>query len=82
MAPRRLLDEAYGQILLVKVGLVAIMLALAGYNRFVLMPGLERAPDPSIARDGRLYRSIGVECVLGLLVLGCAAVLGITPPIR
>ena len=82
LAPRRLFDEAYGQILLVKVGLVAIMLALGGYNRFILMPRLERTPGASMARDSRLYRSIGVECVLGLLVLGCAAVLGITPPIR
>ena len=70
----------YGDVLLVKSGLVAAMLALAAVNRFVLMARLrdERAEPSRSLR--RILVSIAVEGGLGVLVLGAAAVLGITPP--
>jgi copper resistance protein D len=74
----RFLGTSYGEILLVKLVLVALMLGLASYNRFIAMPRLAKAePRPEFAS---LSRSIGVELALGLLVIGAAALLGITPP--
>ncbi len=77
--PARLADSAYGAVLLAKLGLVTTMLVIAGFNRFVMMPRLARvAPGP--ARWTALGRGVALEYGLGLLVLGAAAVLGITPP--
>lgn len=74
----RLVGSGYGEILLIKLLLVAIMLALAFYNRFIALPRLEMAPQtPDLAG---LSRSIGVELALGVLVIGAAALLGVTPP--
>ncbi len=78
-SPRALLTQPYGQILAGKITIVAAVLMLAGANRFVLMPALARG-----ATDGvrTLARSIGIEGLLALLVLGGAAVLGVLPPLR
>lgn len=66
-----LVDTGYGQALLVKIGLVLLAVAAAGYNRFVLRPAIAAAPtgDPGWLR---LRRSVTVEA--GLLV----AVLAVT----
>lgn len=72
-----LLSTAYGHVLFAKLAVVAVMLILAAFNRFVMMPRLSRAPRrPPIA----LARSVAFECCLGIVVLGVAAVLGITAP--
>ncbi len=76
----RLVDSPYGLVLLAKLGFVTLMLACAGFNRFVMMPRLARAAPGRPARWTALGRSIAVEYGLGLLVLGAVAVLGITPP--
>lgn len=68
----------YGEILLVKLLLVALMLALACYNRFIALPRLGAAKRQPIASG--LAGSIGAELALGILVIGAAALLGITPP--
>lgn len=70
----------YGLVLAVKAALVAAMLALAFFNRFIFMPRLRAASDPSLALVARLRASVGLELALGVLVLGVAAVLGVTPP--
>ena len=71
--------SAYGHVLLVKVSLVAAMLGLAALNRFALLPRLRR--DPSRAAWPRAVRiSVALDLVLAPLVLGAAAVLGVTPP--
>ena len=67
----------YGDVLIAKVALVALMLGFAAYNRLVAMPRL-RGPDATPGRS--LATSIGCEIGLGLSVLLAAAVLGITPP--
>jgi len=67
---------SYGEILLAKILLLLLMLALAGYNRFVAMPGVEK--DRRSCR--RLSISIAAEFALGALIIGAAALLGVTPP--
>jgi len=74
----RLYATGYGDILAIKLLLVALMLGLAFYNRFIALPRLSAAtPEPV---PGSLGASIGVELMLGLLVIGAAALLGVTPP--
>jgi putative copper resistance protein D len=68
---------AYGLVLLVKVLLVAAMLALAYFNRYVAMPRL-RADSARVLVQ--LRTSVGAELVIGVCVLAAAAVLGILPP--
>ncbi len=67
----------YGVVLLLKVLLVAAMLALAYFNRYVAMPRLRAESARELAY---LRLSVGAELALGVLVLAAAAVLGITPP--
>ena len=74
-APARLVGTAYGTVLLAKLALVALMLVSAGFNRFVVMPRLGRVAPTRWATLGLAF-----EIGIGGLVLGAAAVLGITPP--
>jgi len=66
-----LVDTGYGQALLIKLGLVVLAVAAAGYNRFLARPAIAAAPT---AEAGwlRLRRAVTVEA--GLLV----AVLAVT----
>ena len=80
-----LAGSGYGEVLLTKLALVALMLAFAGFNRFVMMPRLARATPDQPAREQSVHwtalgRSIALESGVATLVLGAAAVLGITPP--
>jgi copper resistance protein D len=56
------------------------MLLLAYLNRFVFLPRLRRAVIKGMALIRWLGRSVALELALGVLVLGAAAILGITPP--
>jgi putative copper resistance protein D len=76
----KLFYTEYGNALLTKISVVAAMLALAYFNRFVFMPRLRRASLKGMAQIVWLGRSVTLETALGVLVLGAAAVLGITPP--
>jgi copper resistance protein D len=72
-----LIDTAYGQTLLAKLALVAMMLFLAGINRWRLVP--------LIARDGRgaarsIARHAAIEAGLGLGVIAIVAALGTMRP--
>ena len=78
--PAALVATTYGTVLFVKLGLVAAMLGLAAYNRFVVMPRLRSRLRDEEARPVGLRLSLGLELALGLCVLGAVAVLGITPP--
>ena len=80
-----LVDTAYGWILIAKVAVFALMCGVAGYNRFVLHPRLERAglgldeDDAGAAR--RLQSTVGIELALGVVVLVLVGFLiGTTPP--
>ncbi len=69
----------YGTVLLAKLCAVALMLALAYFNRFIAMPRI-RLSTKGEEQIGGLRASIAVELALGIIVLGVAAILGITAP--
>ena len=70
---------AYGQRLLLKLALVAGLLALAVVNRFVLAPGVA-AGRPAAA--SALRRSLAADVALGLAVLAVTATFPFSPPPR
>lgn len=57
----------YGQLVLVKLGLVLIVLAVAAWNRFRLVPAV-RAVEDRPAATRRLRRTTGVEALLLVVV--------------
>ncbi|MCK0097283.1 CopD family protein [Yoonia sp. F2084L] len=67
-----LIGTRYGQALIVKVLLVGLLLGLAAANKLRFIPAL-RAGDPAAA--GHLSKSISVEWLVILAVLGTTAVL-------
>jgi copper transport protein len=66
------LSSTYGQLVLVKVGLLVAMLVIASFNEWRARNG--SSGTLSVAQGVR------VELALGLIVLGVAAVLSGTPP--
>ncbi|WP_296707461.1 CopD family protein [Rhodoblastus sp.] len=70
----------YGYVLCAKAALVAAMLALACYNRFVALPRLHESHASGAGALAKTRASVGCELALGLFVLGAAALLGVTPP--
>ena len=67
-----LISTGYGQALIIKVLLVGLLLGLAAANKLRFIPAL-RAGDPAAA--GHLSKSISVEWLVILAVLGTTAVL-------
>ena len=65
----------YGHVLIIKIVLVAIMIAIAAVNRLVLVG---RIDQPGIA--ARLARRVLAEQLLGLVILAAASLLGTLPP--
>ncbi|HEY3961367.1 MAG TPA: CopD family protein [Gaiellaceae bacterium] len=63
----------YGQVLLVKSGLVLLALAWGGFHKFVVVPRLER--NPSSGFLSRVGRSLAGEVLVGAAVLLVAAIL-------
>jgi putative copper resistance protein D len=76
----KLLDSDYGDLLLKKVAIVIGMLALGYLNRFVLVPKLRAAAPKDMKQITKLQYCLTFDIVLGALVLGASAVLGITMP--
>ncbi|MGB7918371.1 MAG: CopD family protein [Rhodomicrobium sp.] len=66
----------YGHTLIVKHSLIAVMVVVAGVNRFILLPRLETGR----ARVSDLRWTVGLECVLAALVIAAAITLSQTPP--
>jgi len=79
-----LISSTYGEILLVKLALVASAVALGAHNRFAVMPRLLtsiRAPSQSFDALLRTFgRVLDVETFVLLAVLLAAAALGTTAP--
>ena len=67
-------QSSYGQVLLAKISLFAVMLSLAARNRALAMSG---NPDAAIIA---LRRNVSLEAGVGLLVLALVAILGMLPP--
>lgn len=78
-----LVGTPYGRALLVKLWLVAAVVAVAAVNRRWLIPALAGDGD-RIGRPAmrQLARLVGIEGALGLGILGLVAWLAITPPGR
>jgi putative copper resistance protein D len=76
----KLFDTGYGDVLLTKIGVVAVMLVLASFNRFIALPRLRAAPLKGMIQINKLRISVAAELLLGVVVLFVAAVLGMTPP--
>lgn len=74
-----LVATPYGWRLLVKLGLFAVLLSVAAYNKTVLTPQLTAGRSAGAAR---LRRTIRLEYVLYVLILGAAASLSLTEPPR
>jgi copper resistance protein D len=75
--PYRLLDSAYGRVLLDKVCAAMFVLLIGAYNRYWLMPSISE-----VSGQQSLLRNVGVESMLLIGVLGLAALLANTPPIH
>lgn len=77
-----LAGDAYGQLLIAKLGLFAVMLGLASLNRIRLTPGLKRSIEAGDRQGalGLLRRSLAVEAGCALAILGVVAWLGTLEP--
>ncbi len=64
-------EERYGQVLLVKIGLVCVALAWGAFHHFVARPALERRSS----RTGLLGRTLAGEAAVAMSILLLAAVL-------
>jgi copper transport protein len=74
-----LFTTPYGQVLLVKLSLVALLLALAAYNRYWLTAPVLAGQNWA---ERRLLRSVGAELLLLIGILGVVALWRFTPPPR
>jgi putative copper resistance protein D len=70
-----LLETNYGNLLLAKIGLFAVMVSVATINRLHLRP---RLPNADAIRQ--LARNTWIETGLGLSIIVIVSVLGILPP--
>jgi putative copper resistance protein D len=66
----------YGQLLLLKIAVVALMIAVGGFNRFYVLPRLPA--DPNSLQ--RLRRTIIAESALAASVLLIVGIMGMTAP--
>nr|WP_225443280.1 copper resistance protein CopC [Lolliginicoccus lacisalsi] len=73
------LDTRYGWILLAKVAVVVLVIAVAGYNRWRLLPRIQRR---SSSAPRQLARTLRIEALGLLIVLALTAALVATPPPR
>ncbi|HXN89250.1 MAG TPA: CopD family protein [Methylocella sp.] len=76
----KLFGSAYGDVLLKKLAVVAALLAVAYFNRFIATPRLRAASSKGTRQITWLRYSVAFDVVLGALVLGASAILGITMP--
>jgi putative copper resistance protein D len=77
-----LIETEYGRLLLVKVTLFAVMVGLAGVNRFWIVPELAGPALATVSAIGlrRLRLHILLEQCLGLAIVLIVALLGIIEP--
>lgn len=79
-----LVGTDFGRLLLVKVALVAVIAALAGWNRFRLLPAVlaDGGYAPRAAAADRLRRAVRIEAVLLVGVLGLTGFLVDRTPVE
>ncbi|WP_436699364.1 copper resistance CopC/CopD family protein [Nocardioides sp. BYT-33-1] len=78
----RLVEETYGRLLLVKVALVLVVVAIAAFNRFRLVPRVARdgGHDQRRRATGLVRRTVLAEAALLVAVLGVTGFLTQKPP--
>jgi copper transport protein len=88
---RGLIDTAYGQIILVKVGLATLVIGVAAFSRSLVRRATAAATDDTGADTGSdtgartvrtLRRTVGVELAVTAVILGFTAALVQIPPSR
>ncbi len=77
-----LIATFYGQLLILKIALFAVMLLIAAANRFWLMPrlALRSRSEPQIEVLRRLARNSMIEIVLALMIFAIVGMLGTLHP--
>lgn len=78
-----LLGTSYGQLLLLKIALFAVMIAVASINQGRLLPCLaDLASDANLCLQAvrHLARNASIEASLGIFVLAIVGIIGILPP--
>ena len=70
-----LIETQYGRLLLAKLGLFAVMVGIATFNRLRLAPML---PDAQTSRS--LERNALIELAVGMTIVAIVGVLGALPP--
>lgn len=76
-----LVGSLYGQLVLAKVALVAVLAAFGARHKFRLVPEVARAPPGDPAPAARFGRSVRYEALLGVAVLVVAGALtAFSPP--
>ena len=80
--PAAAFGTRYGQLLLLKLALFALMLVLAASNRLRLLPYIAAMPGPTIGTDSmrRIARNARIEAALGLAIALIVGALGIAIP--
>jgi putative copper resistance protein D len=77
-----LIATGYGQLLMLKISLFAVMVAFAAVNRFWLTPRLIQSTEsgPQLNSLRQLTRNSMIEIALGLTIYGIVGVLGTLHP--
>ncbi len=78
-----LIGTLYGQLLLLKVGLFAAMIAVAAVNQRRLLPCLaDNASRPGLCLQAirQVRRNASIEATAGVLILAIVGIIGILPP--
>lgn len=76
-----LVETTYGRLLLVKLGIAVLVVGVAAWNRFRLMPGLEAGgPDQTRAAVRSVRRTVVGEATLLVVLLGVTGFLVDEPP--
>ncbi|MGH6671339.1 MAG: copper homeostasis membrane protein CopD [Xanthobacteraceae bacterium] len=75
-------ETLYGQLLMVKIALFALMVGIAAWNWSQLTPKLVEDPSAAVTQGARraLCRNATAEAALGALIIAIVAVLGTLAP--
>ena len=79
---RALTSTTYGQLLIAKAALAAVIALIGAYNHYRLVPALQRAAEKGRNVWHHLLRTVRIEVVGMVVVLGLTAVLVNVTPAR
>ena len=71
-----LVESTYGMLILAKIAIASVMIAIGGYNQFrIQKKAEENIKSNSISVHKKLKRSLKIEMVLGIALLGVVSLL-------